>query len=84
MLDHSVDWLHRKHKQSVKEQWERSQERVVEGFKSISLVLDGVFNKGKGMADMLPDSFEDAMELNQKAVKETSKFVSGQWWQKSG
>lgn len=81
-MDHSPEWLERKYFQALKEKWERSQTRTLEGFKSLAMLIDAVFNKGANFNSFIQDSFEDAMRMNQEQQEMQSKFVKGQWWKK--
>ena len=38
------------------------------------LLVDGLFNKGKGSEDILPSSYEKAMESQQKQIIQKSKY----------
>lgn len=80
VLDHSLDWVFRKYQQALKEQWERSTVRTQEGFKSLLLLFDSLMNKGKNYEDILPSSYEKAMEQWSGQQEEESEFVKGQWW----
>ncbi|GAB1809831.1 MULTISPECIES: hypothetical protein [Priestia] len=49
------------------------------------LLVDGLFNKGKGSEEILPSSYEKAMEAQQEnIVQKEENFVKGSWWKKSG
>ena len=49
------------------------------------LLFYGLFNKGKGSEDILPSSYEKAMEAQQnQIVQKEENFVKGSWWKKSG
>lgn len=80
MLDHTPSWLQRKFYQATKEKWEDSQARVMEGFKSMVLLVDSIFNDGKNYTDILPETFEKAMAQQQNNQSVNEKFVTGQWW----
>jgi hypothetical protein len=80
VLEHSPDWIDRKYNQTFRERWENSQARIMEGFKSISLVLDAVFNQGKNFNEMMPDSYEKAIEKQINQNERESKFIKNQWW----
>jgi hypothetical protein len=81
VMDHSPEWLSRKYWQALKEKWEDSQSRVLEGFKSVALFADSVFNKGKNYDMFIHNSFEEAMKTNlEEPKKDYSKFETGQWW----
>lgn len=77
MLSHTADWLRRKYEQAVEEKYNASRERSVEGFNGLRLLVDSMFNQGKGFNEILP-KFE---ELNKKEVKaKKDNFVGGTWW----
>lgn len=79
-MDHTLEWVVRKYKQGRKEEFEKSNSRVIDGFKSILLVLDSALNKGKDMDKILP-SYEEAMRLQQSDNEEKpSIFIEKQWW----
>lgn len=77
-MDHSLSWLVRKYKQAMKEQYEKSSARVVEGYKSVLLVMDTLFNNGKDYEKILP-SYETMISSREDDEAE-KKFVNGQWW----
>lgn len=80
VLSHTPEWLNRKFNQAMKEKWEQSQSRVWEGFKSLALMVDVAFNKGRSMSQLMPDSYESALAMNQRASENNEKFIKGQWW----
>lgn len=84
VMDHSPEWLTRKYWQAMKETWEQSQMRVLEGFKSLSMLIDAVFNKGANYSAFIQDSFEDALKTTDEQDQVQEKFVQGQWWQSKG
>lgn len=84
VISHSIDWVFRKQQQANREQWEQSTIRTQEGYKSLLLLVDSVFNKGKNFNDILPSSFEEALQSvkDEDTQSENSPFVQGQWWKK--
>ena len=78
-MDHTLDWVVRKYKQARKEEYEKSNSRVIEGFKSILLVLDSALNKGADMDKILP-SYEDALKQQSNEKEKPSIFIEKQWW----
>jgi len=85
VLEHTPDWVRRKYEQAQKEKWEESRSRITEGVTSLMLLVDGLFNKGKGSEEILPSSYEKAMEAQQEQiVQKEENFVKGSWWKKSG
>jgi hypothetical protein len=66
--------------QAIKEKWQQSQTRIQEGTQSLVILLDMAFNKGKNINQMLPKSFEDAIEMQQNAQKAASVFINKTWW----
>ena len=85
MLEHTPDWIRRKYEQALKEKWEESRSRITEGVSSLMLLVDGLFNKGKDSEEILPSSYEKAMEAQQnQIVQKEENFVKGSWWKKSG
>ncbi|MCU6603760.1 hypothetical protein OCO53_25300 [Peribacillus frigoritolerans] len=79
-MEHTLEWVVRKYKQARKDEFEKSNARVMEGFKSILLVLDSALNQGKDMENILP-SYEQAMKLQQSDDKDKpSIFIEKQWW----
>lgn len=80
-MDHSLSWLNRKFKQAAKERWDQSSVNVMEGYKSLLLLIDSAFNKGKDFDKILPSSYENAIE--QQSEYKEEKFVSGQWWKQT-
>lgn len=79
-MDHTLAWLTRKYKQAVKEQYEKSSAHIVEGYKSVLLVMDTLFNQGKEFENILPPSYETLIARQTKNEESETKFVSGQWW----
>ena len=77
-MDHTLSWVVRKYKQARKEEFEKSNSRVIEGFKSILLVLDSALNKGADMDKILP-SYEEVMK-QQSNEEKPSIFIEKQWW----
>lgn len=57
--------------------------RIIEGMKSLALMLDSVFNKGRAHQDILPLPYEEAIQKQLNIKQGYSKFVQGTWW-KSG
>jgi len=85
VLEHTPDWIRRKYEQALKEKWEESRSRITEGVSSLMLLVDGLFNKGKDSEEILPSSYEKAMEAQQnQIVQKEENFVKGSWWKKSG
>lgn len=54
--------------------------RTMEGFKSLMLFVDSTFNKGKMFNQLMPASYEKAIEQQKEQEKEQDTFVNGQWW----
>ncbi|USK77914.1 hypothetical protein [Peribacillus frigoritolerans] len=79
-MDHTLAWLTRKYKQAVKEQYEKSSSHIVEGYKSMLLVMDTLLNQGKEFENILPPSYETVIANQTKKEISEDKFVSGQWW----
>ena len=79
-MNQTPEWLNRKYKQAEREKWEDSRLNIIEGMKSLALMIDCVFNKGRAHQDILPPTYEEALQkqLNKKEVH--SKFVQGTWW----
>lgn len=82
MLDHSLQWLSRKFEQMQRDMFQDHQTKVVQGFQSVLLVLDAVFNKGREFKRILPPSIEDAIKQHQSKQEYESQFVKGMWWKK--
>lgn len=82
VLDHSPAWVDRKYFQALKEKWEDSQMRTLEGFKSLALLIDSVFNKGANYSAFIQGSYEEALKMEQETEEAESNFVKGQWWTK--
>lgn len=78
VLDHSPEWVDRKYWQAMKEKFDDSQARVLEGFKSLALIVDSIFNKGANYHLFVHESFEDALKQGEEKVD--SNFIQGQWW----
>jgi hypothetical protein len=83
VLDHSLSWLGRKYQQALKEQFDNSSMRVIEGFKSLILLVDTAFNKGKDFEKIVPPTYEDAIKMQSNQLKASSEFVQEQWWMKT-
>jgi hypothetical protein len=81
VMDHTPEWLNRKFDQAMREKWEDSQNRVWEGFKSLALLVDVAFNKGKSMDQLMPGSYEEALKRNQVRIQQEQNFIQGQWWE---
>lgn len=82
-MEHTFSWLNRKYDHAMKEQFDNSSSRILEGYKSLLLLVDSAFNKGKDFDKILPPSYEMALESLQENTKENAKFVSGQWWKQT-
>jgi hypothetical protein len=80
VLTHSPSWLTRKFKQAQREQFQDHQLKVVQGFQSAMLMLDVVFNKGKDFQNILPPTYEQAVESIKAKQEVKSQYVQGKWW----
>ena len=80
-MDHTWEWLARKTEQAMKEKWNQSNERVMEGLKSLVLTLDITFNKGK-MLKELPGSYEEELQKRKAETTRQKTFIEEVWWQK--
>lgn len=80
VLDHSPDWINRKYIQAAKERWKQSQTRIQEGVQSLIVMMDMAFNKGKNINQILPGSFEDAMQMQKQAHTAAKAYIKGSWW----
>lgn len=80
ILSHSPAWVNRKSGQARREQFEKHSERVLEGFKSLALLVDSALNGGKAWDKLLPSSLEEAMKLQHRNEPIKSHFVTGLWW----
>lgn len=81
VLDHTPAWIDRKYWQALEEKFDNSQTRVLEGFKSIALLVDSIFNKGANYSEFIQGSFKEAMKMEDKK-EETGQYITGQWWMK--
>lgn len=80
VLSHTPSWVNRKSRQAQKEQFETHTQHVVEGFKSLALLIDSALNKGKSWDKILPSSLEEASELQFEKEKKNTQFIVGMWW----
>lgn len=81
VLDKTPFWLNRKFEQADRERYD---ERIgiAQGVsRGVSLVVDMIFNKGKGAEDILP-SYEQMKKLLESDSKEEkqSEFKKEIWW----
>lgn len=75
VLQHSPHWLKRKFKQAQKEKKEANQRRIIEGAQSLFIVLDSVFNQGKGIESILSPAEEE-----RKEAVASAEYVAKTWW----
>lgn len=80
VLSRTPEWVNRKYEQALKEKWEESQARTWEGFKSLSILLDMVMNKGKNIDSIMPPSYETARDQVRQQELPKKKFKEGTWW----
>lgn len=78
VLDHTPEWLGRKYKHMTREKMAANRQQVLNGAQSLALVFDGMFNKGKGFAEILPPTFEEWTGNAQGVAN--SDYVTAQWW----
>lgn len=79
-MDQTPEWLKRKFKQAEKERWEDSRLRIHEGVKSLSAVMDALFNKGNSYDKIIPLPYEEVIGKMENQNKTKTQFVSGSWW----
>lgn len=79
-MEHTFPWLTRKYEQATREQYEKTTLSILEGYKSLVLLVDTVFNKGKNFNRIIPPSYEEALKQNNEKKENVSQFVAGQWW----
>ncbi|MED0739024.1 hypothetical protein [Aneurinibacillus thermoaerophilus] len=78
MLEHSPHWLNRKFWQAIKEKRDANRQRIMEGAQSLFILVDSIFNKGKGLKDILPDN--DLKRVNDEKKEKQSQYVANVWW----
>lgn len=82
VLDHSPHWLARKYKQAMKEKLEQNRLQALTFSRGIAIVIDALFNKGNGIDEILPPSYE---EIAGEAIKSVqSEYVQTVWWKGGG
>lgn len=79
-MDHTMAWLNRKYNQAMRNQFDRHNQRVLEGYKSLTLLIDSAFNKGKGWDTILPQDYEKAIEREREETSDSGEFVTEKWW----
>ena len=74
-------WLERKFKQADRERYDNRLNTAYAVFQGVSLVMDGVFNKGKEANEILVPYDEMMKRLSEenKSVRE-SEFKKEIWW----
>lgn len=74
-------WLNRKFEQADRERYEERIGLAQSVFKGVSLVMDVMFNKGKGADDILP-SYDDMKKrlIERKQEAKESEFKKEIWW----
>ncbi|WP_175493677.1 hypothetical protein [Aneurinibacillus thermoaerophilus] len=50
----------------------------MEGAQSLFILVDSIFNKGKGLKDILPDN--DLKRVNNEKKEKQSQYVANVWW----
>lgn len=82
VLEKTPFWLNRKFEQADRERYEERMGLAQSVFRGVSLVMDVMFNHGKGAEDILP-SYEDMKKhlMNEvKKEKDESPFKKEIWW----
>lgn len=77
MLEHSPYWLNRKFWQALKEKKDMNRQRIMEGAQSLFILVDSVFNQGKGVNDILPSNGRSE-QPERKVIQ--SQYVANTWW----
>lgn len=81
VLNKTPFWLNRKFEQADRERYEDRMGMAQNVFRGINLVFDLMFNKGKGVSEIMPsyDEMKKRLETEQKSEKE-NEFKRELWW----
>lgn len=82
VLDHTPEWIERKYIQAARNDHNKHRMDILTGFKSYTLLLDSLLNKGQNYNNILPPPFEEALKLKSQETKIQSQYVEGKWWSK--
>lgn len=76
----SFPWLQRKFKQADKEQWESQRRQMDTMTRSIMLIVDNMFNDGKGSKDLIMPAYDEAIQQDNEQQEQQGDFIQTTWW----